>query len=69
MTTDAVGTVMRIPDPIAKAQEYIREKTEFLFDMARCHYCRSFYPANLETGYECPGCGAYEFDIERTVKR
>ncbi len=68
VATDAMGSLSFVHDPIAQAQEYIKEHTQhFLFEMVSCGYCRSTYPANLETGYECPGCGAYDYKVERRV--
>ena len=61
---------VRVVNPLATALEYVKEKTTatlLLFHLVRCHYCRSFYPGNLELGYECPACGAYDFAIERSV--
>ena len=43
-------------------------KREFVMHICRCMYCRSNYPANLLIGYACPMCGAYDFDIERTIE-
>ena len=70
LTTDATGGYLAVHDPIQQAIEYVQEETrkkEFLLHICRCSYCRSSYPANIEIGYECPACGAYDFDIERTV--
>lgn len=70
VTTDASGGYLAVHDPIQQALEYVKEetkRTEFMLHICRCTYCRSNYPANIDLGYECPACGAYDFDIERTV--
>lgn len=70
LTTDAYGGEIQIHNPLAQAIEYVKEetkRTEFLLHVCKCKYCWSNYPANIDIGYECPACGAYDFDIERTV--
>ena len=54
---------------VKEAQRFVQEtrKENFVMHICKCHYCRSHYPASLEIGYACPACGAYEFDIERTI--
>ena len=68
MTTDA--TVMVYPHKfLQEAKEFVEEKRrkEFVMHICKCHYCRQSYPASLELTYECPMCGAHEFDITRTI--
>ena len=70
-TTSAEMPIM-VESPMQDAMEYVREREpqkEFMFHICRCDYCFSNYVANLELGYECPGCGAYSFEIERSVDK
>ena len=69
VTTDALGGIAMVETPMRHAMEYIRERGEkFIFHLCGCAYCRSVYPANLELGYECPACGAYDFEIKESIK-
>lgn len=71
--TTGEDIAVEVQNPLAGAIQYIKEKApdvkEWLFHICRCNYCRSDYPANLEIGYECPACGAYSFEIERSIEK
>jgi hypothetical protein len=69
-TTSAEMPSIKVENPIARAMEYIKEtrkEIKLIFHLVSCNYCRSNYPANLEISYECPACGAYDFEIERSI--
>lgn len=53
--------------PMRDALEYVKKTEKFLLHICWCTYCWSTYPANVEIGYECPACGALDFEIKRTV--
>lgn len=53
-----------------EAKEYVDKVVEeFYFHRCLCSYCNGIYEANLQIGYECPGCGAREYKIVEEVKR
>lgn len=70
--TTASEMPMFVESPLQDAMEYVKQREpekQFMFHICRCEYCRSNYVANLELGYECPGCGAYSFEIERSIDK